>query len=176
MSDTNLKRAAGLDQDEITFRQEVYRADVQEIARWMRDDEITEHLNESQNIHDKLTRISQQSSLQIFSHFFNRNGSFFIIAHQQLGPIGFLRLVPKEAGAEIVVVIGDRSQWGNGYGFLAVKKGLRHAFFQWREDQVIAKIHEENERSKHLFRKAGFTHDKDLATEQQFSISMDEYL
>ena len=161
---------------ELRFRREVYRKDVEKMAKWMQDDEITEHLNESQNIHRKLKKISQHSSLPIFSHYFNQDGTFFVITRPEHGPIGFLRLASKDEGAEIVVVIGERTQWGNGFGYRAVKKGLRHVFFEWREDQVIAKIHDENERSKHVFRKAGFTHDKDLESEEQFSITVDDYL
>jgi len=161
---------------DLKFRREIYRQDVEKMAEWLQDDEITEHLNESQNIHQKLEQISQQSSLPIFSHHFNKNGTFFVITRPGQGPIGFLRLASKDEGAEMVVVIGERSEWGKGYGYRAVKKGLRHAFFEWREDQVIAKIHDENERSKHVFRKAGFTHDKDLNSEEQFSITVDEYL
>lgn len=163
-------------QGNIKFRREVYRQDVEKMAEWMQDDEITEHLNESQNIHRKLKKISRHSSLPIFSHHFNQNGAFFVITRPECGPIGFLRLASKDEGAEIVVVIGERSEWGKGYGYRAVKKGLRHAFYEWREDQVIAKIHDENKRSKHVFRKAGFTHDKDLVSEEQLSITVDEYL
>lgn len=177
MEETGVHNSAdSSDETAIELRQEIYRSDVEKMTEWVNDDDVTRYLNEEQNIQDTLQRVLQNTSLPIFSHQFNRNGSFFMISLTRYGPIGFLRLVPKDEGAEIVVVIGERSQWGNGYGYLAVKKGVKHAFFQWREDKVIAKIQPQNSRSKHIFRKAGFTHEQDLHSAEKFTLEMDEYL
>ncbi len=161
---------------EIRLRQEIYRSDVEKMTEWMDDDEVVAYLNEEQNVNATLRRSLRHSSLPIFSAQFNRNGSFYLITHPDLGPIGFLRLVPKAEGAEIVIVIGDRSQWGKGYGFAAIQKGLNLAFFDWREDRVIAKIRKDNQRSIHVFKKAGFTREKELNAEMKFSLTIDEYL
>lgn len=165
-----------MENEEIRLRQEIYRNDVEKMTEWMEDDEVVEYLNEEQNVNEALRRSLRQSSLPIFSPQFNRNGSFYLITRPERGPIGFLRLVPKAEGVEIVIVIGDRSQWGHGYGFAAIQKGLNLAFFDWREDRVIAKIHKDNQRSVHVFKKAGFTRDKQLNSEMKFSLTIDEYL
>jgi len=164
------------DPEDIHLRQEIYRRDVEKMADWVEDDSVVRYLNEEQNIREQLQKVLDQSSLPIFSHRFNRNGSFFMITLDQSGPIGFLRLVPKKEGAEIVVVIGERSEWGNGYGFLAVEKGVHHAFFNWREEKVIAKIRQANHRSKHVFRKVGFTKEDQTQTEEKYTLEIDDYL
>lgn len=161
---------------EINLRREVYRRDVEKIAQWMEDERVVEYLNEEQDISDQLNRLSRQSSLPVFSQQFNRNGSFFLVTLPDYGPIGFLRLVSKSEGAEIVIVIGESSQWGKGYGYVAIQQGLRRAFFQWREEKVIAKIHPDNERSKAVFKKAGFSKEKELQRDIKFSMTFDEFI
>lgn len=163
-------------QEELQLRQEIYRDDVEQMTEWMDDDEVVEYLNEEQNVADTLRRTLRQSSLPVFSHQFNRNGRFYLLTRPEYGPIGFLRLVPKAEGAEIVIVIGDRSQWGEGYGSAAIRKGLHLAFLDWRKNRVIAKIHKMNQRSIHVFKQAGFTKDTELNAEIKFSLTVDEYL
>ncbi len=91
-------------------------------------------------------------------------------------PVGFLRLVPKNNVTEMVIVIGDKDKWGKGLGTNAILEGLKHAFFQWRADEVVAKINFKNQRSRRVFRKIGFTEDKELAKEMQYSMSIKEFL
>jgi len=91
--------------DTIKLRQEVYRGDVEKMTEWLEDEEVVEYLNEDQNVQDILHRRLRQSSLPIFSAQFNQNGSFFVITHHEHGPIGFLRLVTKSEGVEMVVVM-----------------------------------------------------------------------
>lgn len=71
-----------------------------------------------------------------------------------------------------MVVIGDRRRWGNGYGRAAVRKGVRHALFQWRKDKVVAKIHLDNRRSKRVFRNVGFTKNRELKNEEEFALTL----
>jgi RimJ/RimL family protein N-acetyltransferase len=113
--------------------------------------------------------------MPILTHLFNRNGSFFIITEKEKS-IGFLRLVLKGNSAEMVIVIGEKEKWGKGFGKNAIIQGLKHAFYEWRMDEVIAKIKLNNERSIRVFKKVGFKPDKELPREMQFSISMEEFL
>lgn len=165
-----------MSQKEIKLRRKVKRQDVKALAEWLDDEKVSEYLNEEQDISNELKKISSQSTLPLFTHIFNQNGQFFMIALRHNGPIGFLRLVPKGEGTEMVVVIGERSQWGNGYGYAAIQKGLKKAFYQWREDKVLAKIDPDNTRSKAVFRKAGFSKEDDLEKDELFSVSFHEFV
>lgn len=99
-----------------------------------------------------------------------------MITTDEKEPIGFLRLVPKGKVAEMVIVIGEKDEWGKGLGANAIKEGLKQAFFDWRVEEVIAKINFANERSKRVFSKVGFIKDKELAKEIQYAISMEKFL
>ncbi len=160
---------------EVKFRREVYSGDIAKMVSWMNDDRVVEYLNEDQNIDKKLEELLN-SQLPIFSQQFNREGSFFLIDHPEEGPIGFLRLVPGSEKAEIVVVIGEPDYWGNGYGYQVVDKGIRYAFYEWRKDKVIAKIHKSNHRSRQIFKKAGFSKEAELYREIRYSLSLETFL
>lgn len=165
-----------MDDKQLQFRREVMRSDMSKLRKWMQDEQVTEHLNEDQNIGAKLQRAVQESSLPIFTPQLNRNGRFFLLTLPDKGPVGFLRLASKADAAEIVVVLGEPDIWGKGYGYRAVRKGLRHAFYEMRKERVVAKIHKGNTRSKHVFRKAGFSKDADLEEEEKFSMELADML
>lgn len=159
----------------VQLRQEVFESDAWRIAKWMEDYEVIRYLNEGQNVSKVIEQTIFRVNMPVLTHLFNRDGSFFIVASKE-NPIGFLRLVPKREAAEIVVVIGDRKNWGKGYGRNAIYQGLKHAFFELRSNKVIAKIHIENERSRRVFKKVGFREERELAKEIQYYISLDQFL
>lgn len=152
-------------EEKVELRGEVYRSDMERMIRWLQDEKVTAFLNEEQNVDRTLKRIVDHSTLPLFSPQLNRDGRFFMITVPNGGPIGFLRLVARPEEAEIVVVIGERSRWGQGFGYRAILKGVRHALSVWRKKRVVAKIHKENRRSRAVFRKAGFRKTEELERE-----------
>ncbi|WP_053956749.1 GNAT family N-acetyltransferase [Inediibacterium massiliense] len=160
----------------IKLRREVFKSDAWKIVDWLKDHEVTQYLNEKHNVNQSIQQMIHRINMPILTHLFNQNGSFFMITKDEKEPIGFLRLVPKKENVEIVVVIGERKEWGKGLGTNAIFEGLKQAFFNWRAKEVIAKINFKNKRSRKAFKKVGFTQDKELLKEIQYSISMDEFL
>lgn len=159
----------------IQLRQEVFETDAWKIADWLDDHEVIQYLNEGQNVVNSIKQVIQRVNMPVLTHLFNQNGSFFIIIEEKQ-PIGFLRLVPKGKTAEMVIVIGEKKKWGKGLGKKVIIQGLRHAFFEWRMDEVTAKINHKNERSIKAFKSVGFKPEKKLAKEMQYSISIGEFL
>lgn len=160
----------------VQLRQEVFKSDAWMIADWLKDYEVTKYLNERQNVSKSIEQVIYRVNMPILTHLFNQDGSFFMVTTKEKEPVGFLRLVPKSGAAEMVIVIGDKEKWGKGLGTNAIFEGLKHAFFQWRVDEVVAKINYKNSRSQRAFKKLGFTEDKELPKEIQYSITMDEFL
>ncbi|NFI09429.1 GNAT family N-acetyltransferase [Clostridium botulinum] len=165
-----------MENNNVELRQEVFKSDAAIIASWLEDTEITQYLNEKQNVSKSIKDIMYRVNMPILTHLFNKNGSFFMVTTSEKEPVGFLRLVPKNNVTEMVIVIGDKDKWGKGLGTNAILEGLKHAFFQWRADEVVAKINFKNQRSRRAFRKIGFTEDKELAKEMQYSMSIEEFL
>ena len=160
----------------VQLRQEVFKSDAWKIIDWLEDNEVTEYLNERQNVGNSIKQVIYRVNMPILTHLFNQDGSFYMVTTDEKEPIGFLRLVPKGKGAEMVVVIGDREKWGKGFGSSAIFQGLKQAFFEWRVDEVIAKINFKNQRSIRAFKRLGFQEDKELVKETQYSLSMKEFL
>lgn len=160
----------------VRLRQEVFSSDAWKLIKWLEDTEITQYLNEKQNVSNSIRQVISRVNLPVLTHLFNQNGSFFILTTLDDEPIGFLRLIPKGNSTEIVIVIGEKEIWGMGFGTNAIFQGLKHAFFQWRTDKVVAKIKFKNERSIRVFRKVGFKKERDLAVEAQYSMTIDEFL
>ncbi|MGY0372988.1 GNAT family N-acetyltransferase [Clostridium sp. JNZ J1-5] len=160
----------------VKLRREVFKSDAWKIVDWLEDDKVTEYLNERQNVGQSIKQVIYRVNMPILTHLFNQDGSFFMITEKEEESIGFLRLVPKKESAEMVIVIGDREKWGKGFGTNAIFEGLKHAFFTWRVDEVVAKINFKNERSRRVFKNIGFTKDKELAKEIQYSMSIEKFL
>lgn len=51
----------------------------------------------------------------------------------------------------MVLVIGDRENWGRKPGASAIREGMKLAFLDMRADKPIAKIHPDNARSLKAF-------------------------
>ena len=45
-------------------------------------------------------------------------------------PVGFVRLVKNDRRCEILLVIGERDNWGRKLGASAVREGMQLAFFE----------------------------------------------
>ncbi|GAA0123583.1 MAG: GNAT family N-acetyltransferase [Clostridium argentinense] len=165
-----------MENNTVKLRQDVFTSDAWKIIDWLEDDEIIRYLNEKQNVGNSIRETIYRVNMPILTPLFNQYGSFFMITTDEKEPIGFLRLVPKGKVAEMVIVIGEKDEWGKGLGANAIKEGLKQAFFDWRVEEVIAKINFANERSKRVFSKVGFIKDKELAKEIQYAISMEKFL
>ena len=59
-------------------------------------------------------------------------------------PVGFVRLVKTGSDCEIVLVIGDRDNWGRRLGASVIREGMKLAFFDMRAEKLIARIHVDN--------------------------------
>lgn len=160
----------------VRLRQEVFRDDALKIVDWLEDTEVTQYLNERHNAGKSIKDVIYRINMPILTHLFNQNGSFFMITTKEKETVGFLRLIPKNNYAEMVIVIGDKDMWGKGLGTNAILEGLKHAFFEWRVDEVVAKINFNNKRSKRAFKRVGFTENKELAKEIEYSISINKFL
>ncbi len=140
----------------IFLRPDINRNDAQAIIRWLNDRSITKYLHENRHTGEAVEQALQRCPFPTLTHLFNQSGAMFMVCLPGGAPVGFLRLEKRGPVAEIVVVIGEKRQWGRGMGTAAVAHALRHAFFEWRMERVVANIHPENTRSLRAFKALGF--------------------
>lgn len=77
---------------------------------------------------------------------------------------------------EIVLVIGDRENWGRKLGTSTIREGVKLAFFDMRAEKLIAKINTENSRSLKAFLRCGFLLESETASLKAFSMTSERYL
>lgn len=160
----------------IYLRPEVTREHAQSIIHWLKDNEVSRHLSDGQDTSLSLARMLQRINLRVLTHLFSAGGRFFMIHHRAGRPVGFIRLVVKGTEAQMVIVIGERDDWGKGIGTCAILECMKIAFFEMRLQKIAAKIKHENKRSLRAFLRAGFiirNQSTDLIT---LEMTMDEYL
>ena len=158
----------------IQLSQEVYRSDAEKMADWLSDEEITKNLNEDANAKANLINIVNRIDMPILTHLFNNNCRFFTIK-TTYETVGFLRLVPKNCGIEIVIAVGEKDLWGKGIGHDAVVEALKKAFFDMRTEKVVAKIKKTNSRSRNLFKGIGFKEVNELEKEIEYQMSRETF-
>lgn len=91
-------------------------------------------------------------------------------------PVGFVRLVKSGPDCEMVLVIGNRDNWGRKLGVSTIREGMKLAFFDMRADRLIAKIHAENLRSVKAFEHCGFLLESQTPTLMSFTLTSERYL
>lgn len=140
----------------ISLRPEITRTHALTLMDWMEDERVTHHLSDSRSVSRFIAQAVDRAQLPILTHLFNQGGRFFMAYDRNDIPVGFVRLVTSGTECEMVLVVGDRDNWGRGLGGSAIREGLKLAFFDMRAECVIAKIHPNNTRSLKSFERCGF--------------------
>ncbi len=154
----------------ISLRQDIYQNDALKIACWLEDGEISSFLNEEENISHHIRRLVDNSRMPVYNQVFNQKGLFFLICLKDES-IGYVKFISKGKAHEIVIAIGEKELWGQGYGKKALQKALSEAFFSLRFQEITAKIKLMNERSLTLFTHLGF--DKEKVNDEMLHLKMD---
>lgn len=155
---------------------EITRQHVVYLIQWLKDDEVRKYLSDSPDVSDQMEQLLNRVYDPVMTRFFSNNGRFYMVHNKRKTPIGFIRLIKKGNHTEIVIVIGDRRNWGRGLGTSAIREALKIAFFENRSEKVVAKIHKENVRSIRAFLSVGFTLEQSHANTHVFTLSMSEYI
>lgn len=155
---------------------EVTRENALTLVQWLKDDEVRKYLSDPQDVSSNIEQVINRVNQPVVTHFFNRGGRFYMAYDKQKMPVGFVRLVKKNTETEMVIVIGDRNNWGKKLGTSTIRESLKIAFFDFRSEKVIAKIHADNKRSIKAFLRAGFCLAHESPTMKQYEITMEQYM
>ena len=168
-----MKKAAS-----IFLRADMRPVDVQNLADWMENRDVTRYLNEEECAAEQLQELLETVPAPMLTYHFNQQGRFFMVCDAaDRSSIGFVKL-KKQADCrsdEIVFAIGDDTLWGNGYGSQAVRAAEAQAFLDWRAKKLTAKIYHGNSRSARTVRRCGFREERKLEELSCYSITQEEY-
>lgn len=154
---------------------EITRANALDLIDWLDDEDVTRYLSDSRHVSRFIEQVVARVQLPTLTHLFNQGGRFFMAYDRHDVPVGFVRLVQTGTDCEIVLVIGNRDNWGRKLGASAIGEGLKLAFFEMRADKLIAKIHADNTRSVNAFLRSGFLLDSETPTLKAFSMTAERY-
>lgn len=160
----------------ISLRPEITRTHAFTLMNWMEDERVTHYLSDSSSVSRFIAQAVDRAQMPILTHLFNQGGRFFMAYDRNDSPVGFVRLVKTGADCEIVLVVGDHDNWGQGLGGSTIREGLKLAFLDMRAENVIAKIHPNNTRSLKGFERCGFNVRSETPTLNSLSMTVCQYL
>lgn len=160
----------------VSLSAEVTRPDALAIMEWLKDEEVTRYLSDSRSVSSDIARVVDRVFLPTLTHLFNQGGRFFMVSDGHKRPVGFVRLVGTGPLFELVIVIGERTNWGRRMGTGALRQALKMAFLELRAEKLVARIHPANVRSIRAFRNCGFQLDVDSPALMTFSLARERYL
>lgn len=159
----------------VSLRPEITRSHALTLMNWLEDDRVTRYLSDSGDVSRFIADAIDRAQMPILTPLFNRGGRFFMVYDRDDAPVGFVRLVKTGRECEIVLVIGEHDNWGNGVGSSAIRAGLKLAFLDMRSDTVIAKIHPDNGRSLRAFERFGFVSRSETPTIKTLALPVGRY-
>ena len=160
----------------ISLCPEITRANALTLMDWLEDEDVTRYLSDSRHVSRFIEQVIGRVQLPILTHLFNQGGRFFMAYDRHDAPVGFVRLVKKGPDCEMVLVIGDRENWGRKLGASAIREGMKLAFLDMRADKLIAKIHPDNARSLKAFLRSGFLLESETPAMHSLAMASERYL
>ena len=160
----------------ISLCPEITRANALTLMDWLEDESVTRYLSDSRHVSRFIEQVVGRVQLPILTHLFNQGGRFFMAHDRHDMPVGFVRLVKNGTDCEMVLVIGQRDNWGRKLGASAIREGMKLAFFDMRAEKLVAKIHPDNERSVKAFLRSGFELESETPAMKSFSMDFERYL
>jgi regulator of nucleoside diphosphate kinase len=154
---------------------EITRNHALTLMHWLQDEGVTRHLSDSRHVSRFIEQAIGRVQMPILTHLFNQGGRFFMVCDRHDAPVGFVRLVMQGPDCEIVLVIGERDNWGRQLGASAIREGMKIAFFEMRAERLTARIHPDNARSLKLFQRCGFDLESQTPTLQSFAMTAVRY-
>ena len=73
-----------------------------------------------------------------------------------IGSCGFQRIDWRNRSGECGIAIGDKSQWGKGYGSDAIRTLANFGFGELNLHRIMLRVYEDNARAIRAYEKAGF--------------------
>ena len=91
--------------------------------------------------------------------------NFAMVVKQEdrhIGSIGLMGINHREQSAELGIVIGDKTQWGQGYGQEAIELLLKFSFEEMNLHRIFLRVNVTNTRGIRCYEKCGFVKEGQL--------------
>ncbi len=120
-------------------------------------------LNDEQSIKYSLSKFQKVSSNaeieKWFSDLISDSKNFTIgifLADNLIGYAGICSISNINKSGEYFIFIGDRNQWGKGFGTIATRKIINHGFEKLNLNRIMLTVSEPNKGGIRAYEKVGF--------------------
>ena len=132
----------------------IERDDLPRYVAWLNDPEISYHLATFLpfNLEDEIDWYDRQrndGSTQNFAIMLNDGA-------QHIGAIGLMGIDHREQRAELGIFIGDKSQWGQGYGREAIRLLLAFGFSELNLHRIFLRVDASHTPAIRCYVRSGF--------------------
>ncbi|UNK57746.1 GNAT family N-acetyltransferase [Pseudoxanthomonas daejeonensis] len=159
----------------ISLCPEITRTDALTLMDWLEDECVTRYLSDSRHVSRFIAQVIGRVQSPILTPLFNQGGRFFIAYDRHDARVGFVRLVKTGPDCEMVLVIGNRNDWGRQLGAAAIRESMKLAFLEMRAERLIARIHPDNARSLRAFERCGFVAESQAPALKSFAMTAMRY-
>jgi len=136
--------------------------DLPDYRRWLNDPEVSRYLK----LYAPLSMPDEEAWYQAMrADPAQRVFAIETETGQHIGNLGLMDLNWKDRAAELGIVIGDKSQWGQGYAQDAIRTLLAFAFGEMNLNRIYLRVHVDHAPAINVYRKCGFVEDGRLREE-----------
>jgi len=136
------------------------REDVPRFVTWLNDPDVRRHLS-------LIYPLSRAEEEEWFNRMLKSPAAEHVMVIEirqgdgwkPIGNISLMDIQWIERSAELGLFIGEKEEWGKGYGTEAVKLLLRHGFQTLNLHRIFLRVHEDNLRGIRAYERAGFIHE-----------------
>lgn len=132
----------------------ITRDDLPHYIVWVNDPEVTRHLllYLPMNLDDETDWYERQRQDATSQNF-----AIVVTEEQRLiGSIGLMKIDYKDQNAELGIMIGDKTQWGQGYGQEAIQLLLDFAFTQMNLHRIYLRVDAGHTAGIRCYQRCGF--------------------
>ncbi|MEC1372923.1 GNAT family protein [Heyndrickxia sp. FSL K6-6286] len=139
------------------YLRELTLNDVEDRFRWCLDKEVTKHLN----MPEKYPPFSKEETMSWIKMCINKTNGYEQKAIEteegkHIGWIDLKNIDKLNKHAELGVAIGDKTYWGKGYGFSAMKEMLQWGFNELDLNKIWLRVEVDNEKAIKSYKRIGY--------------------
>ena len=136
------------------------KEDIPTFVRWLNDPEVRQHLLMGY----PFSRAHEEKWFQAMVEA-DKSEQVLVIetwtdeGWKPLGTTAFMDVDWVNRSAEVGIVIGEKDEWGKGFGRDTMKIMLRHGFNNMNLNRIYLRVHSDNQRGIKAYEHAGFSHE-----------------
>jgi RimJ/RimL family protein N-acetyltransferase len=137
-------------------------SDAEAYRRWCADPEVVR----LGSLGPPLSLVQAERRIERLADDHGKDQFAFVIClltdERPIGEASLFKLDRAHGSAELGIFIGERDEWGNGYGTDAVNALVDFGFRELRLERIHLEVWTENPRAIRAYEKAGFVHEGTL--------------